>query len=169
MTKAKVCLENGSICKIFAKVYSKVSDVERLAIEIQLKNIMPHVFDGGYGRDLVEIFVMKADIQNMQPLCKKIYEDLSRYIASEDFEYFFSKVADAKRTEIVEETIFKLFLSNSVDDQSIISLLNHEVANKNILNFWTLASLQTKNKLGAKLTALKASKGSGFNSLGSRS
>lgn len=60
-TDFKICLGNQTACKIFAKVFGKVSDVERLEIELHLKNIMPQVFDAKCGRDLVEVFLNKAD------------------------------------------------------------------------------------------------------------
>ena len=164
----RVCIENSTACKIFAKVYGKVTDLDRLAIEMQLKNIMPQVFNGGYGKELVEIFIVKADIQNLQPLAKKLYDDLPRYLSSEDFEYFFLKVTEIKRQEVIEETISRVFLNNTLDDQSVLSLINNEIANKNILNFFTLASLVIKNKMGAKLKALQTSKGTGINSIGNK-
>lgn len=112
-----MCLGNPTACKIFAKVFAKVLDVERLEIELHLKHIMPAVFESNEGKDLVEVFLTKADPQNLGPLKKKVFDNLTAYLRDEHFEYFFSKVCELKRADIVDEIIAKIFLAGTFSDQ----------------------------------------------------
>ena len=154
-TDFMICLTNQTACKIFAKVFLKVSDVERLEIELHLKNIMPQVFEGKGGRELVEVFLIKSDSQSVQPLLKTVHNRLEEYLKQEDFEYFFNKIAELKRTEIIDEMITKVFLEDGLTDKQLLSIINHESANKILLTFFTLSSLQSKDKLCHKLSSLR--------------
>lgn len=113
----KMCLQSGKACKIFAKVLSKVTDVEKLEIELHLKKIMPQVFDRNEGKELVEVFLSKADPQNLQPLLKQVFDKLTFYIRSEEFDYFFAKLAELKRTDIIDSIIQKIFFDSKINDK----------------------------------------------------
>lgn len=116
-TEFKICLESPTACKVFAKVLSKVTDVERLEIELHLKKIMPQVFDGREGKELVEAFLTKADNQNLQPLLKQVLDHLEVYMKAEDSEYFFSKLAELKRTDIIDSILSLVFFEKKFSDQ----------------------------------------------------
>lgn len=158
----RICLGNQTACKIFAKVYGKVSDVERLEIELHLKNIMPQVFDAKCGRELVEVFLNKADNQSIHPLLKRVYSNLEEYIRSDDFEYFFNKVSELKKTEIIDEIISRIFFDRSLTDNQILALVNNETPNKVLLKFFTLSSFSCKDKLCNKLAMMLKQNPNGF-------
>ena len=156
-THSKVCLGNHTACKIFAKVLSKVSDVERLEIELHLKIIMAQIFETKEGVELVEVFVTKADAQNMQGLLSRVYGKISWFLKSEDHEYFFVKIAEVKNLDIINEVISRIFLAPGCpSDQEVVDLVNHEVATRTLLSFFTMTSFDVKDKMRRKLANLRA-------------
>jgi hypothetical protein len=163
-----ICLGNSQACKIFAKVYSKVSDVDRLEIELNLKTIMPQIFDGNYGKELVEVFFMKADPQNLLPLRKKLFEKLEIYLTSEEYDYFFLKVVELKKTDLIDAVMTHLFKDGSWSDIRVMEILNHETGYKVILSFFTLASLGAKDLMREKLNEIRKNQGGTFNSYGKK-
>lgn len=167
-TEYQVCLNNPVACKIFAKVYSKASDVDRLEIELNLKTIMPQIFDGNYGKELVEIFFTKADPQNLLPLKKKLFEYLEKYLTSEEYDYFFSKVVELKRTDLIDSVLNRLFKDGVYADSRVTEILNHETGYKVILSFFTLASLGAKDLMRGKLNELRTAQEGTFNSFGKK-
>lgn len=167
-TEYHVCLGNSLACKIFAKVFSKVSDVDRLEIELNLKTIMPQILDGNYGKELVEVFFTKADPQNLLPLKKRLFERLDKYLTSEEYDYFFSKVVELKRTDLIDAVLTKLFKDGSTSDIRVCEIINHETGYKVILSFFTLASLGAKDLMREKLNELRISQGNCFNSFGKK-
>lgn len=164
----KICLVNPMACRIYAKVFGKVSEVERLEIELHLKSIMPQIFDAKCGRELVEVFLTKADSQSLQPLLRRVYDKIEECIQSEDFGYFFAKLSELKKTEVIDEVIDRIFLDGTLSAASMLELINHETVNKVLLTFFTLSSLDSKDKLSHKLTALKQIYPKGFNSPGTK-
>lgn len=164
----KVCLGNSIACKIFAKVLGKVSDIDRLEIELNLKTIMPQIFDGNYGKELVEIFFTKCDGQNLLPLKKHLFEHLYKYLMGDEYEYFFSKVTELKKIDIIDSLITKVFQDVSFTDTQILEVLNHEIGYKVILSFFTLASLGAKEQMRLRLIELRKLKEAGFNNFGKK-
>lgn len=153
----RVCIGNHTACKIFAKVLFKVSDVERLEIELHLKTIMAQIFESKEGVELVEVFVTKADTQNMQGLLSRVYGKILDFLKSEDHEYFFAKIAELKNREIMNEAISRIFLAPGCpSDQEIVDLVNHEVANRTLLSFFTMTSFDVKDQMRRKLATLQA-------------
>lgn len=117
-TDFKICLRCSTACKVFAKVLGKASDVERLEMELHVKKIMPQVFDlREDGKELVEVFLMKADNQNLQPLLRHAQEKLDMYMKAENLEYFFAKLAELKRTDIIDSIISRVFFENRFNDR----------------------------------------------------
>lgn len=112
-----ICLKSATACKVFAKVLSKVSDVERLEIELNLKKIMPKLFELREGKELVEAFLTKADNQNLQPLLRHILDNLEIYMKADELEYFFSKLAELKRTDIIDFIVSRVFFENLFSDK----------------------------------------------------
>ena len=153
----RVCIGNHTACKIFAKVLFKVSDVERLEIELHLKTIMAQIFESKEGVELVEVFVTKADTQNMQGLLSRVYGKILDFLKSEDHEYFFAKITELKNREIMNEAISRIFLAPGCpSDQEIVDLVNHEVANRTLLSFFTMTSFDVKDQMRRKLATLQA-------------
>lgn len=153
----RVCIGSHLACKIFAKVLSKVSDVERLEIELHLKTIMAQIFESKEGVELVEVFITKADTQNMQGLLSRVYGKILGFLKSEDHEYFFAKITELKNREIMNEVISRIFLAPGCpSDQEIVDLVNHEVANRTLLSFFTMTSFDVKDQMRRKLATLQA-------------
>lgn len=163
-----VCLGNSIACKIFAKVFSKVSDVDRLEIELNIKTIMPEILDGNYGKELVEIFFIKADPQNLLPLKKMLFERLDKYLISEEYDYFFSKAVELKRTDLIDSVLIRLFKDRSFSDTRVFEIINHETGYKVILSFFTLASLGAKDLMRQKLNEIRANQEDAFTSFGKK-
>lgn len=164
----RVCLGNPTACKVFAKVFGKVSDVDRLEIELNLKTIIPQIFDGGYGKELVEVFFTKADAQNQQPLMKTLFDNLSRYLTDDDFDYFFSKIIDLKKADLIDTLMTKLFESDTLSDKQMVDLINNETGYRTILSFFTLASLAAKGLMRDRLARLRQAHGEAFNGYGKK-
>lgn len=164
----RICLDNPIACKVFAKVFGKVSDVGRLEIELNLKTIVPQIFDGGIGRELVEMFFTKADQQNLLPLRRTLFENLPKYLTNEDYEYFFTKVAELKKTELIDALLAKCFKDKSMGDDQLTMILNNGTGYKIILSFFTLASMSAKDLMRVKLDDLRKSQAVAFNNLGKK-
>lgn len=164
----RMCLDNPVACKVFARVFGKVSDVDRLEIELNLKSILPQIFDRGGGRELVEVFFSKADPQNQISLRKKVFENLPKYLTHEDYEYFFSKVAELKKTELIDALLTKCFADQSVHDADLLAILNNTTGYKTILSFFTLASMPAKDLMRVKLNELRQTHAAAFNFCGQK-
>jgi len=164
----RVCIDNPSACKVFAKVFSKVSDVDRLEIELNMKTIIPQIFDGGYGKELVEVFFTKADPQNQLPLKKTIFENLPKYLTKDDYEYFFAKATEQKKTDLIDTLMTKIFKGNLLSDKQVLQILNNPTGYRTILSFFTLASLTAKDQMRVKLVKLRELHSSDFNNFGNK-
>jgi hypothetical protein len=164
----RACLDNPTACRVFAKVFGKVSDVNRLEIELNLKTILPQIFDGGYGKELVEVFFTKADSQNQMPLKKIIFENLPKYLTKEEYEYFFSKAIELKKTDLIDTLMTKIFKGDLLSDKQALEILNNATGYRTILSFFTLASLAAKDLMRVKLIRLRESHQEGFNNFGTK-
>lgn len=164
----RVCIDNPIACRVFAKVFGKVSDVDRLEIELKIKTIMPQIFDGGYGKELVEMFFTKADTQNQLPLKKVIFANLLKYLTHEDYEYFFAKVIEQKKADLIDTLMTNIFKGDFLSDNQVIEVLNNSTGYRTILSFFTLSSMTAKDIMRVKLIKLRESHGSSINNYGNK-
>ena len=164
----RVCIHNPTACRVFAKVFGKVSDVDRMEMELNIKTIMPQIFDGSYGNELVEVFFSKADPQNQMSLKQTIFDNLPKYLTKDSYVYFFLKAIEQKKTDLIDTLMAKIFKGDSFSDKQVLDILNNSTGYRTILSFFTLTSLMAKDLMRVKLIKLRESHDSQFNIFGTK-